>query len=307
MARFLFALVVLFAGVAHATRTEVAPPGLNGPTRFFYDTDDRAFGVEVEQTDRFWVNRHGYDGRALGIYMYEPFEEGDDKGLGILAFDGSAFAGTTAEANTLFLPRGNRLECYAKGAGQTLPPDMDAGGLDIGGDQTDDEGYECASHVGTATGSPFVIGTSPAFYFKVSILVGDADGTDDLHCGIRKIEATEANFDDYTDFVSLGVNTAASPMAIKIETANDDAATTSTDTTDTVAEDIVYTMKFLVSAAGVVTYQHDADTLGTLEAPDATAAYTFDDGDLVHPFCWYINSANIADEVVISEWEVDLQ
>lgn len=301
------ALLAVFAPHAQAARTEVAPPGLPGQARFFYDTTDRAFGVEVEQFDRLWVNKDGYDGRALGIYMHEPFSEGDDKGLDILELDGTAFAGTTSALNMLYLPKGNRLVCAALGAGQTLPPDMTATGLDISGDETADEGYECVSHVLGATGSPLTIGTTPAFYFKVTINVADVSGSDDLQCGLRKIEPIEAGVDDYTDFVSLGWNASANPAAIKIETANDNAATVSTDTTDTIADGVNLTMKFLVSSAGVVTYQHDADTTGTLEAPDTTAAYTFDDGDLVHPFCRTLQNTDLTGEVNILDWEVGLQ
>jgi hypothetical protein len=303
--RSLFAVVALASSAAYAARTEIAP--IPGQARLFYDSDARKLGVEMENYDRLWITRHGYDGRALGTFMLEPFEEGDDKGIDILTKAGAAFTGTTSLANEVYLPRGNKLVCLPLGAGQTLPPDMTATGLDISGDEVADEGYECVSHVLGATGAPLTIGTTPAFYFLVEINVADVSGSDDLQCGLRKLEAVEAGVDDYTDFVSLGWNTAADPAAIKIETANDNAATTTTDTTDTIADGVSLQLKFFVSGAGVVTYLHDADTLGTLEAPDAVAAYTFDDGDLVHPFCRTLQDTGLTGAVELRHWEVGLQ
>lgn len=304
----LFAVALLLVSAsASATRTERAIQGLPGQARIFYDSTARSVGFEVEQTDQLWVTRHGFDGRSLGYHLDEEFNEGAAKGLAIAQVDSTAFDGATGALNLLYLDHGNVLAAVPLGAGQTLSPAMVAAGLDIGGDQTADEGYELVSHVWGATGKPLVIGTTPAFYFQVTVTTGDISGTDDLHCGLRKVEPTNSAFDSYTDFVSLGVNAAANPGAVKIETGLNSAATTSTDTTDTIADGVALTMKFLVSAAGVVTYQDDAATTGTMAAPTVTAAFTFDDGDLVIPFCWFLNDTALADSVVVSDWTVDLQ
>lgn len=297
----------LFTAPAFAARTEVAVPGLPGQGRVFYDTTSRALGFEMENTDTLWMTRFGADGTRLGYYMNEGFDEGASQGLAILTPAGAAFSGTTGALNTIYLPRGNKLTCGSLGAGQTLAPLAVASGLDISGDETADEGYECWSHMVGATGSPLVIGTTPAFYFKVGVTVADVSGSDDLQCGFRKVEPINAAINDYTDYATLGWNTAADPAAIKIETENDAAAGASTDTTQTIADGVNLTMKFLVSAAGVVTYQHDAAAPGTLAAPTVTAAYTFDDGDLVIPFCRTLQDTALTGEVDLTEWTVALQ
>ena len=43
-------------------------------------------------------------------------------------------------------------------------------------------------------------------------------------------------------------------------------------------------MKVLVSATGVVTFQHDVASAGTLAAPTAVGTFTFDTGDVVIPY-----------------------
>lgn len=297
----------LFTQQAFAARTEVAVPGLPGQGRVFYDTTSRALGFEMENTDALWMTRFGVDGTRLGYFMTEDFSEGASKGIAILTPAGAAFSGTTGALNRVYLDHGNSLICASLGAGQTLAPAMTATGLDISGDEVADEGYECWSHMVGATGAPLVIGTTPAFYFQVGINVADVSGSDDLQCGLRKVEPLNAAINSYTDYVTLGWNAAAASAAIKIETDNDAAGVTTTDTTQTIADGVGLTMEFLVSAAGVVTYKHDAATPGTLAAPTVTAAYTFDDGDLVVPFCRTLQDTDATGEVNLTEWTVALQ
>ena len=57
--------------------------------------------------------------------------------------------------------------------------------------------------------------------------------------------------------------------------------------TDATAASKNHRFKVTVSSAGVVTYQHIGAAVmdaGTLAAPTTTAAYTFDDGDVVVPY-----------------------
>ena len=65
------------------------------------------------------------------------------------------------------------------------------------------------------------------------------------------------------------------------------------------------TIKVMVSAAGVVTFQTDAAVPGTLAAPTAIGTSpTLDNGDPYIPFVHYLNSADLCDSVVIQSWEV---
>jgi len=201
--------------------------------------------------------------------------------------------GTTGAYHIAQLASGNRLGYIAHGTQTILGPVGAVGGIDIGGDQTDNDGFEYYSNWREASGRPFVIGQDNAFYMQAKILMTLANGTDDLFVGFKKAQLYEAAFEDYTDVFGLGANTAASPMALKVRNTLNNAATDNTDTTDTIADATALTIKVLVSAAGVCTLQHDVTTPGTLAAPTATAAFTFDLGDQVHP-CIFFLQANVA-------------
>jgi hypothetical protein len=225
----------------------------------------------------------------------------------ILRFDGAAFTGATGIQHYLQAPSGNVYGVIPKGAGQTLKPVIVANGLDIGGDQTTTEGYELFTHMLGATGRPFIIGTDAAFYFKCKFEITDADGLDTLIVGFRRAEAQQAAYASYADYAGLGLNTAADPMAIKTITEVNGAGTTVTDTTQTLTQGTAVQFKVLVSAAGVVTFQHDIVTPGTLAAPTAVGAFTFDVDDPVVPFFNFLNSANLADGVIIHSWDAGYQ
>ena len=231
--------------------------------------------------------------------------------------DYTAVSGTTAALNILHGVNAS-LQFVILGAGQTLFPTVVAAGLDVGCDQTDNEGIELTSHWGDASGKrPFVVGEDPAFYFKCKFEIAVINGCDVLAVGFRRApfspgtsqeDLVNADLNDYLDMAALGLTTAATPGAIKIQTIDDNAATTVTDTTNTIASATALTVKVLVSAAGVVTYQHDAVTPGTLAAPTTTAAFTLDTGDPVVPFFHYLHAnAAQAGAITIHSWEAGYQ
>lgn len=214
--------------------------------------------------------------------------------------DGTAFDGTGDVLNYLYMPGGVIFGCEAI-ATQTIVPDIVANGLDIAGDQTANDGYELWTNFLGATGVPFVVGRDPAFYARCKFQMSDVSGTDDFQFGFRRAEICRPAFDDYLDAFTLGCNTAADPMAIKIATIVNNAATVETDTTDTLADATEVDFKVLVSAAGVVTYTING------AAPTATAAVTIDDGDPVIPFIRFLQDTALVDDFTISEWEVGFQ
>ncbi len=124
--------------------------------------------------------------------------------------------------------------------------------------------------------------------------------------GLRRAGPHLATPGDIQDYSSIGVSTAADPMAIKLLTGLN-GTDTNTDTTQTLTEATSVQFKVLVSATGVVTFQHDIAVPGTLAAPSATVAQTLDDGDPVIPFVRFLNVATPAASVIIQKWEANFQ
>jgi len=170
--------------------------------------------------------------------------------------------------------------------------------LNINMDQTEDDGIELCPGILNSNKMAFKIGDSAAFFFRVRFSIADVSGTDDCAIGFRKVEAYQANIDDYADMAVLNVISGD----IKIETIVGGAATTTTDTTDNWADAATHELKVLVSNAGVVTYKIDN------AAPTVTAAFTFTDNLYVVPFFYFLNAAApVAGAVNVLEWECGFQ
>lgn len=242
----------------------------------------------------------GADGGSVdvrGRRVVEDFSAHDTADqVAVLLATGAAASGATGALHHIYTPGGNVLAGFPLGAGQTLLPAIVASGLDIGADQTATEGWEIASHCFGASGRPFVVGNSPAFYFKATITLADVSGVAHMLIGFRRAAAVQATYTDYADYASIG----AIAGAIYLKTGND-GTDVSTDTTDTWADTATKELAVYVSATGVVTYTIN----GT--APTTTAAFTFDDGDPVVPFVRFLHDTDLCDTVVIGEWEVGLQ
>lgn len=246
------------------------------------------------------VDASGSSINPRGYTLIEDFSAHDTADqVAVLLATGAAASGATGALHHIYTPGGNVFAGFPLGAGQTLLPAIVAAGLDIGADQTDDEGFEIVSHAFGANGRPFIIGNSPAFYMKVTLTVADVSGTDDLHVGFRRLEAVNGTFDNYLDLASIGI--VGTSGAIQLETINDNAATTTTDTTDTWADGATKVLGVYVSATGAVTYTING------AAPTATAAFSFDDGDPVVPFIHFLHATDVAGAVTIGKWEVGLQ
>ena len=169
--------------------------------------------------------------------------------------------------------------------------------LNIGMDQTANDGVELCVGILNSNHLAFKVGEDAAFFFRVRFSIEDVSGTDDCAIGFRKAEAYQANIDDYADMAVLNVISGD----INIETIVGGAATVTTDTTDNWADLATHQLEVFVSNAGVVTYKIDnAD-------PTVTAAYTFTDALYVVPFMYFLNDADLAGQVAILEWECGFQ
>lgn len=245
---------------------------------------------------------------ANGKTVSENFQALDTADqIAMLTATGLVRANTANLLHHLYTPGGNILGVANLGT-QTTAPTIVAAGLDIGGVATDDIGHEIFSHFAGATGRPFVVGHDPAFYFKATLTIADISGTDTLLIGFRRAEVNNGTLASYADYIGVGVNTAANPGALKLISEVNGSAPSNypVDTTQTLADATLLTVKVKVSAAGAVTFEL-ATGSNALAAPTVTEAATLDDGDPVIPFIHFLNSSDLAGSVVIGSWEAGYQ
>lgn len=214
---------------------------------------------------------------------------------------GGAAGGTAGDENLMITPQG-QLEYHILGAQTITAPSLvsiseGVSALNINMDQTDDDGVEVCAGIMNSNRCAFKVADDAAFFFRVRFKVADVSGTDDCAIGFRKVEAYQANLDDYADMAVLNVISGN----INIETIKGGAATVTTDTTDNWADNETHELKVLVDSAGAVTYQIDE------AAPTVTAAYSFTDDLFVVPFFYLLNDADVAGEVDVLEWECGYQ
>lgn len=207
-----------------------------------------------------------------------------------------AATGTGGDENLMRLGN-SQWEYHILGTQTILSPTMGVGGLDVNMDATDNDGVELCLGINAANKGVFVVGTDAAFYAKMRFTIADVSGSDDCAFGFRKVEAYQANVDDYDEMAAMNVISGN----ITLETILNAGATTSTDTTDDWADTGEHELAVFVSAAGVVTYTIDG------LAPTATAAFTFDNAEVVVPFFYLLNSSDLAGEVNLLEFECGIQ
>jgi len=225
-------------------------------------------------------------------FQYDPIACGR---LGV-----GAAVGTTGSRNLLRFP-GTQFEYHIKGTQTILAPVLTAVGLDIGMDQTAADGIELTHGILSRSPVAFTVGTDAAFYVSATIKVEDASGANPLVIGFRKAEAYQATVAAYADYAAIGIIGTADPNTIFITTEAAGGGNTNTDTTMTWADAAIKTLKVKVSAAGVVTYEVNN------AAPTATAAFSFTAADVVVPFAFFLNAADLAGLVEFINWEVDFQ
>lgn len=201
-----------------------------------------------------------------------------------------AATGATGDVNLMYLQQGVLMEQFILGAGQTIiGPRMTSDGLLVSLDLVATEG--AVYNFGGARNNSrhaFTIGTSAAFFCEWQFTVATVSAADPYYCGFRKVEANNADYESYTDFAFIGLNQPVNSGTVIISSRLNSGAVSNTNTTDAWADTETHTLRVLVSAAGVVTYLIDG------VAPSVTAAYTFDNGDIVVPEFYLLHRTGAA-------------
>ena len=174
-------------------------------------------------------------------------------------------------------------------------------GLNLAQDATASDGMELSAGFSSTTRFQYTVGTDNAFFLKGQFKANDASGCNPLIIGFRKLAAFDATLSNYTDFVSIGVVGTANPNTIKIQTQLASGGVTTTDTTQTLADNTLITFEIDVSSTGVVTYKINGS------APTATAAFTFAAGTIVVPFVRFTQAADVSENVNCNYLECGFQ
>lgn len=212
--------------------------------------------------------------------------------------DGTAASGTDGAENVM--STGSNVFEYhviSTGGATITAPVLVAGGLNVEGDGTDNTGFEYSVGILSSNRAAFTVGTDAAFYAKMQFYINDVSDFDDCAFGFRKAEAYQAAIDNYDEMACLNVISGD----IKIETILNGGATTTTDTTNNWADDATHELEVRVSSAGVVTYKIDG------MAPTTTAAFTFDDAEVVVPFFYFLHATGAATGLYLKSFECGLQ
>lgn len=241
-------------------------------------------GAEVEARKLAGLNKNS------NIFTFDNF------GNRIMPAKIADYAEPTGSAGheNFFTTGNNTFEYHIVGTQDILAPVEAIGGLDIGMDQTADDGVEISQGITSAAKHAFTIGTDAAFYLRVLMNIANVSGTDDCAIGFRLAEAYQATLAGYNDSAILNVISGA----ITIETIVGGAAATVTDTTQTVDDGVDVDLTVIVGADGKVIYEIGG------APPRTTAAFTFTDGIVVVPFLYFIHdAAPVAGVVNLKEWE----
>lgn len=217
--------------------------------------------------------------------------------------------GTTGDLN--YVDTGaQRLLQHIKGTQTILSPRLETDGLDISQDQTDNDGVEYTPGVLSRSKGTFTIGTDAPFFFRVKLKIVDVSGTDDCAIGFRKMEANQANIDDYDEAAFINVILGD----VKVETILNNAATTTTDTTFNWADTEVHELRVECIGRAVRFFINGVPLGGTVSRDGNGAAITaqttvgvpvfsFDSGEVVVPFFFFLQATTSPGKVYLQEWE----
>jgi hypothetical protein len=254
-------------------------------------TGDISFSGTVKEIDAEFLYSSGTD----LVVSQSPIVQSN-------ANTGAAPTGAGGDVNLMYMQDGCLMEQFMIGTQTIIAPRMTANGLNLALDNTAADGVEYNFGARNNAKHAYTIGTSAAFFIEAQIYVQDLSGCDPLMVGFRKVEANNATFASYTDYVGIGLNQATSATNVVILDELNSGGQTATDSTDAWGGDgSSQTVKVLVSASGVVTFEVGGS------AASAAPAYTFDNTDVVMPYIHFVQGADVTSEVSLVSLKIGFQ
>lgn len=246
-------------------------------------------------------------------WVYETFK-GHFAKRASAADDGEP-TGTAGDVNILIGDR-NCFEYHVIGTQTILGPVRTSAGLNISQDLTNNDGVEYTlgnempantviSNVAGATRGTFVVGTDAAFGLSVKMTITDVSGADALFIGFRKAEAYQAAEDDYDEMCAIG----SVSGDIKVATILNNAATSTTDTTNDWADAATKTLTVYCDSLGGLWGTPRAcyfEIDGAKPTTVPTSVFRFDSGEIVIPFLYLRHDSDVAESTILKEWNSGL-
>lgn len=189
---------------------------------------------------------------------------------------------------------------YATNIGtQTLlAPKSAATGLEIGGDQTSWDGFEINLQNPGNTDAKFLFtawSEPVGFYIEAQFSVADVSWVWELLIGFKKNETVAAARSTYTDYACIGL------VWAKIETATDlnNAWETLVDSTQTVADAGIVTLRVEVDSDRKVHFTCANSATASMASPTVSQEFTFDSSDVLVPFIRFLHTTDVAWSVIM--------
>ena len=197
---------------------------------------------------------------------------------------------------------GLNLSLRYQGTQTIISPAPDTNGMDYAFDNTNTDGVQWVMsqevNKGITSGdfiNRFTVG-SPAFYTELTMRIGTLAGTDDCAFGFRKVEAFQANVDDYDEAAFLNCIAGS----VKSETILNGASTSTSAALYTMTADKPVRLGVYVSEAGAVSMKVNG---GTVTDP----SMSFDSGEVVTPFWFFLQNSTTTDDVILEKLIVGRQ
>lgn len=199
--------------------------------------------------------------------------------------------GTAGNTNTMHTDT-NYFEYNILGTQTILAPVWASTGLNIGMDQTDNDGVQLTNGI-TALSRAYFNVSNDNCYFELTANIAVVAGTDDFCVGFRKAEAYQANVDDYDEAAYFQWN----GTDLNIETILNGGATQTVDTTLGLTNATAVTFRVEVINRVTRFYVNGS-------TPPTSVSYTFDASEKIIPFLFMLqaNAAQTA-AVYITHWE----
>jgi hypothetical protein len=210
---------------------------------------------------------------------------------------GAGAATGTAGDENLAVSGENVFEYHILGTQTIVGPAHSANGLNINMDETDNDGVEWSQGITALAKHAYTVGTTKAFYFEVELSLEDVSGFDECAVGWRKAEAYQAAIDDYDEMACMNIDAGN----ILIETILNAGATSTTDTTNNLADAGTVKLRVEVGDSGIAKYLID----GADPIVDASR-FTFDDGEVLVPFLFLLNDSDVGGYCRLTSWRCGL-